>query len=126
MRVFKLKSFSRFCRRADIDDAMLSAAVRDIEAGLIDANLGGGVIKQRVARKGSGKSGGFRTIVVAKIGQRALFVKGFAKKDIDNIGDRELADLKRLAAIALELEKSAVATLLRDGDWIEVRDDVQV
>jgi hypothetical protein len=64
VRVFKNKAFVRFARKAEIGDAALCEAIRDAERGLIAANLGGGVIKQRVARPGQGKSGGFRTLIV--------------------------------------------------------------
>jgi len=64
---------------------------------LIDADLGGGVIKQRVAREGQGKSGGFRTMILFKLGSRAFFVHGFAKNEQDNLDDAELAALKKLA-----------------------------
>ena len=61
MKVFKTKSFGRFARKKGLEDALLLKAAADAAAGRIDADLGGGVIKQRVARKGGGKSGGFRT-----------------------------------------------------------------
>jgi len=59
MWVFKNKAFARFARKARITDAGLCAAIADASRGLIDADLGGGVVKQRVARQGGGKSGGF-------------------------------------------------------------------
>jgi len=67
LRVFQTKSFARFAIKSGIDDHALCKAVINAENGLIDADLGGGVIKQRVARKGEGKSGGFRTIILFKI-----------------------------------------------------------
>lgn len=90
MRIFRNKPFTRFARRARIADAELCAAVSDIERGLIDADLGGGVIKQRIARKGGGKSGGFRALVLLRAGDRVFFVHGFAKSDRDNIRDTNL------------------------------------
>jgi hypothetical protein len=68
VRIFRNKPFTRFARRARITDAELSEAVSNIERGLIDADLGGGVIKQRIARKGGGKSGGFRAMVLLRSG----------------------------------------------------------
>jgi hypothetical protein len=62
MRVFKTKPFARFASREWLADQELCEAVRRAERGLIDADLGGGVIKQRLAREGQGKSGGFRII----------------------------------------------------------------
>lgn len=62
MQIFKNKWFARFAGKENIDDRMLSKAIDAAERGIIDADLGGGVIKQRVARERSGKSGGYRTI----------------------------------------------------------------
>ena len=87
MRIFKNRPFARFARKAGLSDAALRAAVRDAERGLVDADLGGGVIKQRIARPGGGKSGGFRTIVLFRAGARAFFVHGFAKNDQASIQD---------------------------------------
>jgi len=64
------------------------------ERGLIDAELGGHLIKQRVARLGGGRSGGYRTVIAYRAAQRSVFLYGFAKSERDNIGNRELDDLK--------------------------------
>jgi hypothetical protein len=64
VRIFKNKPFTRFAWKAGIGDAMLRETIRDAERGSIAAELGGGVIKQRIARPGQGKSGGFRTLIV--------------------------------------------------------------
>ena len=103
MRTFKTKAFTRFRDKAGIPDLALCRVVRDAERGLIAADLGGGVIKQRIARPGQGKSGGFRTLIVAGAGTRAIFVHGFAKNEKDNIEREDLAALKRLAAEMLAL-----------------------
>jgi hypothetical protein len=123
MDVFKLKGFARFCRKAGIEDASLLVAIRAIEAGIIDADLGGGVFKQRIAREGQGKSGGFRTILLMRQEHRVLFVKGFAKKNRDNISDGELADFRALAPIVFEIGSTVVEELVRGGEWIEVQDE---
>ena len=73
MRVYKVKIFNRFQRREGISDASLVKAVRDAANGLIDADLGGGLIKQRIARSGGGKSGGYRTVLAYRRGQRRCF-----------------------------------------------------
>jgi hypothetical protein len=103
VQTFKTKAFTRFAHKAGIPDLALCRAVRDAERGLIAADPGGGVIKQRIARPGQGKSGGFRPLVVFRAGTRAIFVHGFAKNEKDNIGREELAALKRLAAEMLAL-----------------------
>jgi len=85
MRVFKNKPFARFVRRNEITDEELCKTIKEISRGLIAADLGGGIIKQRIARRGSGKSGGFRTLILLKVQKLAIFVHGFAKNDMENI-----------------------------------------
>jgi hypothetical protein len=96
MRV-KNKPFARFARKNKIGEEELCKAVGDADRGLIDADLGGGVIKQRVARRGAGKSGGFRTILVFRVRELAVFIHGFAKSEVENIRPDELSALKKLA-----------------------------
>ena len=74
MRVFKTKVFRRFQRKERMRGANLVEAVARAEKGLIDADLGHGLIKQRIARDGAGKSGGFRTIIAFRKGDRAAFL----------------------------------------------------
>ena len=90
MRAFKTKPFARFAAKEGIADVVLRDAIGRAEAGLVDADLGGGVIKQRLARPGQGKSGGFRNIVLFRRQAMAFFVYGFAKNDRDNIDRQEL------------------------------------
>lgn len=120
MRIFRSKSFTRFARKAGLDDEILSNAIENAERGLMDAKLGGGVIKLRVARRGEGKSGGFRTIILYKAHALAFFVHGFAKKDRDNIEDRELAALKLLASQMLSYDDQDLAKAIESGTLIEV------
>jgi hypothetical protein len=86
VRIFKNKAFTRFAKKADVGDAVLCDAIQDAARGLIAADLGGGVIKQRIARPGQGKSGGFRALIVFRAGARAFFVHDFAKNEKDNVG----------------------------------------
>jgi len=90
---------------------------------LIDADLGGGVIKQRVARSGGGKSGGARALILYKKGERAYFVHGFAKNDRDNIDSSELAALKKLASEMLAYDDKAIAQAVEFGTLTEVMCD---
>ena len=90
---------------------------------MIDADLGGGVIKQRIARAGEGKSGGFRTIILFRAGSRAFFVHGFAKSEQDNIRDDELAAFKLLAAQLLAYDDAALAKAIAAGVLMEVMGD---
>ena len=90
---------------------------------LVAADLGGGVIKQRIARPGQGKSGGFRTLIVFRSGKRAIFVHGFAKNEKDNIEKDELLALKRLAAEPLAYDDKTLARVLASGVLVEVKCD---
>ena len=125
MRIFRNKPFTRFARKVRIADADLCDAVSNVEKGLIDADLGGGVIKQRIARKGGGKSGGFRALILLRAGERAFFVHGFAKSDRDNIRNDELAALRKLAGELLNYDEAALANALAAGVLMEVTCDEQ-
>jgi hypothetical protein len=120
VRVFKTKAFVRFARKARLADAALKEAVAEIERGLIHADLGGNVLKQRIARPGGGKSGGFRTIVLFRIGSRAVFAYGFEKNAQDNIDDTELRELRRLADVMLSYSEAEIETALKASVLIEV------
>ena len=120
MRVFKTKSFNRFANREGIAEEELCKAVRHAEEGLIDANLGGGVIKQRLARKGQGKSGGYRSIVLFRRGEKAFFVYGFAKSDRDNIRQDELPVFRKLASEMLAYDDKALIAAMENGTITEV------
>jgi hypothetical protein len=120
VRIFKNKAFTRFARKSGIDDASLCKAVREADQGLMDADLGGGVIKQRVARRGAGKSGGFRTLILFRIGTLAFFVHGFAKNERGNIDGDELAALRKLAADMLNYDDAALSRAQDNKTLIEV------
>ncbi len=121
-RILKNRWFDKFARREGIDGGALIAAVVRAEAGLVDADLGGGVVKQRVARAGEGKSGGFRTIVFFRQGERAVFVFGFAKKDKANLTAHEMATFREAARIVLDLHDEAITGEIAAGRMIEVED----
>src|SRR5712691_11696237 len=120
MRIFKNKPFNRFARKGGLDDPTLCEAIANAEHGLIDADLGGGVIKQRIARPGKGKSGGFRTVIAYKRGTRAVFIHGFAKNERANISRDELATLKELASQILAYDDKTLAQAVAFGTLIEV------
>ncbi len=79
MRVFKTRHFDRWIRKTELTDAALCKAVEEMADGLIDADLGGGVVKKRVGLAGRGKRGGARTLVATNKGNRWFFVFGFEK-----------------------------------------------
>ncbi|WP_333807197.1 type II toxin-antitoxin system RelE/ParE family toxin [Phenylobacterium sp.] len=126
MSVYKTKEFSRFARKADLKSADLLDAAKAVASGQWDADLGGGVFKQRIARDGGGKSGGFRTIILFKVGGHSFFVHGFAKNEKANISPKELKALKALAATFLALDLSALETAKSAGEIAEVTIDDEV
>ena len=115
-----MKGFARFQRRERIADASLVKAVRDVEAGLIDADLGGGLIKQRVARPGEGKRGGYRTVIACRRGEMAVFLLGFGKNVRANIDDDELEDLRRQAQAFFGLSNEQIEAAIEEDDLTEV------
>ena len=125
MRIFATKVFARFVRKERLDDKLLCGAIARAELGSIDADLGGGLIKQRVARPGGGRSGGYRTLIAYRAAQRGVFLYGFAKNERDNIGTRELADLKKLARLFLEYNDAQIATAVGRAELREVICDAQ-
>ena len=120
MRVFKTKVFARFARKESIDDQTLCNTVDRAVRGLIDADLGGGLIKQRIPRRGQGRSSGFRAVVVWRRKDRGVFIHGFAKSERDNIGDEDLADLKELAALFLSYSGKQLERAVAAGELVEV------
>ena len=120
MRVFKGKWFTKFARKNGLSDAVLKAAVLEIEAGNFDADLGSHVYKQRIARKGGGKRGGYRTIVLFKHGERAFFVYGFAKNELDNITEKALLLYKRMAVSSCEMTDEEITASIDKGDLFEI------
>ena len=123
MKVFKTKWFARFARNEQIADASLREAIARAERGLVDADLGGGLIKLRVARRRQGRSGGYRTIIAYRAGSKAFFLHGFAKSDRDNIGEDELIALKKFGRRLLTADAQTLNGMLADGSLKEVDDD---
>ena len=93
--------------------------------GLVDADLGGGLVKKRIGRPGQGKSGGYRTLVATHKGDRWVFVFGFPKNERSNIGKDETEALKKLAAHLLSLTAQAVAMAKLAGELLEVDCDAK-
>jgi hypothetical protein len=119
VRVFKTKWFGRFARQERLSDQKLANAVREIEKGLHDGDLGGNLIKKRMARAGEGKRGGYRTILVYHRGMRAVFVYGFAKSDKDNLSPVELREYQKAAQVYLHLSEADIGKALQEIDYDE-------
>lgn len=120
LRVFATKWFSRFARSEGISDERLCEAVTRAEQGSVDADLGGNLIKQRVARAGGGRSGGYRTLIAYQTARRSVFLYGFAKSERDNIEPKRLAELKTLARRFVSLTDGEILNLLNAGDMREL------
>jgi len=125
MQIFKTKWLARFTRHEQITDASLREAITRAERGLIDADLGGGLIKQRVARKGQGRSGGFRMIVAYQTKDRAVFLYGFAKSERENIAPSELTTLREIATTWLNANVERIALGIAEDELQEVSNDYQ-
>jgi hypothetical protein len=119
--IYKNTWFQRFVRREKISDETLVDAIERAEKGIIDADLGGNVIKQRIARQGQGKSGGYRTIIVFKQEDKAFFVYGFAKSERENIDKNEIDVFKQLAKELLALSDQHLQELIENGRLTEVK-----
>jgi hypothetical protein len=123
VRIFKTKWLARFARQEGIADASLWDAIMRAERGLIDADLGGGLIRQRVARQGKGRSGGYRMIVAYQAQGRAVFLFGFAKNERENIEPDELVFLRRLAENWLGADAARIRKEIEGGNLKEIADD---
>jgi hypothetical protein len=123
VQLFKTKAFSRWARVEGLGDDALAAAVFEIEAGLIDAELGGQVVKKRVALPGRGRRGGTRTLVAFKQAEKAFFIYGFSKTERANISALELSALKLLAKELLGYPQRILAKAIQTGDLIGIRVD---
>jgi hypothetical protein len=117
------KAFERWRAKEGLSHRALCKAMDELERGLIDANLGGGLYKKRASRIGTGKSGGYRTLIAARFRDRAIFVFGFAKNERDNIDRHEERALKAYAAQLLGYDASEVARAVKAGEWIRLRCD---
>jgi len=120
---YLLKEFARAARRSGVTDDALREAVGRAEAGKIDADLGGGLIKQRVARPDEGRSGGFRTIIAYRRGKRAIFMHLFAKARQSNIGPAELETYQKLAKAYQALDDTQLDKLVSRRGWRKIEQD---
>ncbi|MFI5305603.1 MAG: type II toxin-antitoxin system RelE/ParE family toxin [Nitrospiria bacterium] len=119
-RVFKTRSFNRWARKIGLPDPTLCKAVDEMEQGLLDADLGGCVVKKRVPLPGRGKSGSTRTLVATNKGTRWFFMYGFEKNERANISDSELEALKKIAADLLKRSSLELDSLLRSEALQEI------
>jgi len=120
MQAFKIKTFAKWASGEGLSDDALASAVAEMEKGLIDAKLGGQVVKKRVALPGRGKRGSTRTLVAFRQGNKAFFIYGFAKNERANISDKELRALKMLAKELMNYKAAALTKAMKAGELIEI------
>ena len=120
MKIFKTAWFTRFAHKEAIPDTSLQHAVSLLESGQFDADLGGGVYKQRLARPGEGKSGGYRALICFRQGTRSFFMYGFPKSGRANITQKEKDDLKKLAKTLFAMSDEQLEQSIKAGTLQEV------
>ncbi|WP_445364867.1 type II toxin-antitoxin system RelE/ParE family toxin (plasmid) [Microbulbifer sp. ANSA001] len=126
MRVFKNRQFAKWAKKEKLTDEALCDAVDLMESGTPHVNLGGGLVKQRVALKGKGKSGGVRSLIAFKRGKRSFFIYGFSKGERSNISESEERNLKKYAKVLLNLSEKELAAYLAGSTLIEITRDETV
>lgn len=126
MAIYKTRWFDRWARKQGLSQVSLCVAVQEMTAGLYEADLGGGLLKKRVARTGQGKSGGFRTLVATNKGSQWIFVFGFPKNARSNISNREEEALKKLSAQLLSLSPEDLVNAQHNNELIEVICDEEI
>jgi hypothetical protein len=119
-KVLKNRGFARAARKEGLTDQTLCAAAIEIESGLIDARLGGSLLKKRIAKGGRGRSGGFRTIVAYRRHDRLVFLYVFGKNERDNITEQERVALLEIGDEYMRLEADKLDALVAKGTLIEV------
>lgn len=121
LRAFKNREFQKFVKTEGLTDADLWAAIDEVEAGLVDARLGGFLIKKRVPRPGAGKRGGYRTIMAHRQESRLFLLYGFAKNDRDSISEQERRALRALGELYMGLADDGLEAALKGGILLELR-----
>jgi len=120
VRVLKDLEFENWAVEYNVTDVMLCHAAGEIEAGLIDAKLGGFLVKKRVAAPGRGKRGGYRTIVGHRQGDRLIFVHGFAKNETENITRKEKEALRKLCDVYMRADDKKLAEMIETKQILEI------
>ncbi len=121
MRIFKAKRFNNWASSKKITDDILMQISCEVAAGLVDANLGGGLYKKRLAPKGRGKRGAYRTLLAFHFAHRIIFLYGFAKSERENIEPKEREVLRKLAIYYLHTDDKKLETLVKNGELVEIK-----
>jgi hypothetical protein len=121
--ILKTRYFTKWARKIGLNNSLLEKAVLEIQSGLLDANLGGGIVKKRIALPGRGKSSSTRTLLATNLRNRWFFVFGFEKNEIENISEKELATLKILAKDLLGMSAVQIKIAIEKGALVEVENE---
>lgn len=123
MRIFKIKSFNKWAKKAGLTDSSLRHAVEEIEQGLVEANLGGNLYKKRISTPVKGKKGGFRTLLAYKKGHIVFFMYGFEKGEKENVSNQDEEDLKNFAKVYLNFDEDKIQAAVNIGSLVEVQNN---
>ena len=118
--IYKTRNFTRWARKIGLNDSLLETAVLEIQKGLLEADLGGGIVKKRIALPGRGKRGSTRTLLATNRDDRWFFIFGFEKNERENISENELATLKMLAKDLLGMTAAQITDAIGEGSLVEV------
>ena len=119
----KTRNFTRWARKTGLNDSLLKTAVLEIRSGLLEADLGGGIVKKRIALPGRGKRGSTRTLLATNWDNKWFFVFGFEKNELENISEKELATLKMLAKDLLGMTAAQIKVAVGEGILVEVENE---
>jgi hypothetical protein len=120
IKIFKTRSFAQWAKKEKMTDLILRGVIDQLVQGLVNVDLGGGLVKKRVARSGQGKRGGYRTLLAFKRGERAVFIFGFSKNDRENIDNDEKHIYKKLCRIYLEATEKQLEVMCDDKKLFEI------
>lgn len=126
MRILKNKPFSQWAKKLKISDITLVTAISEMAQGLYEANLGSHIYKKRLPLGHKGKSGGARTIIAFKVGDKAIFVYGFSKGEKNNITKKEEESLKDLAKVYFGYDEDQINKAIKSGVLIEVQTNEEI
>jgi len=118
--IYKTRYFARWARKTGLTDSLLETAVLEIQSGLLEADLGGGIVKKRIALPGRGKRGSTRTLLATNLDDRWFFIFGFEKNERENISENELTTLKKLAKDLLGMTAAQITVAIGEGSLVEV------
>lgn len=121
MKIFKLRHFEKWLKKQEFSEQTLKNAIKEIEAGLFEAHLGGFLYKKRIPVPGKGKRGGARTILAYKQHKATIFLFGFAKNQKENITLKEKNALNELADLYMNLSDAELEHALQIGELLEVK-----